>query len=700
LKLISLLKLKEEKKFIEGGIFMLEMMGKNDDIYSQMIIEDFYDQVKDEYKGFLYSGYPSYKDRFSEEPIKVDAILISNKGVLIIHISQQNSVDFQEIQDVLYNKIEVKMKSYKFLHKKRELLFKIDVVSVCDKAVSTENVVKNVGELVTYCKKNLSGNVEYELLRKINSAVQEAYGLGKRDDIDFEEGTKSELIANMNYIIENHDIRQMEAILADPVNIQRIRGMAGSGKTIVLAKKAVELHTAHPNWKILLTYNTRSVKPMLESLIDRLYRMKNDGQKPNYENLIIMHGWGSSSSPGFYYHLCKCYNVAPMNLNEAKDMFGSNRAFEGICNKLLKSVEQFKTIFDCILIDEAQDFPIPFFRLCLNNLNKDKRLVYAYDELQKLNEEAMPIPKKIFGCNIAIDTPLKVSYRNQSSVIVTAHAIGMGLYRDLENQNDKLVQIPDSNDIWEVIGYKCDDEIQEHQEVILYRTIETSPNYLNTDIKSLVKLFKCESKIDQYIKLVDLINDDLNKDKVPMKEIMIIDMETLNHKMNYDILKSAINQLPETNDLRVHLAGTLHPEDFSRPDSIVYSSILRAKGNETFVVYTVNSQECMNALTPIKKRNELFTAITRSKGWVNILGYGEKMEKLNQELNQVEVAEYSLKFKSYPSEQEKKLIRTTSVDLRKDDVVAIDNMEKLLTSLSEEKFNEIMKKFNELKKNK
>ncbi|WP_141434471.1 DEAD/DEAH box helicase [Bacillus sp. 03113] len=677
---------------------MLEKIGKNDNSESQRIIESFYNQVKDVYDGFLYAGYPIYNDMFSEEPVKVDSILISNRGVLIIHITQQNLVSFEDVQDNLYNKIEVKMKSYKFLLNKRSLLFDLNVVSVCENTQSTDNVVKNARELVEYCQKNLNDNIEFELVKKINSAVQEAYGLGKRENIDFEKGTKSELISNMNNIIETHDTRQMEAILADPVGIQRIRGMAGSGKTIVLARKAVELHTAHPEWKILVTYNTRSVKPMLQSLIDRLYRKKNNGQKPNYDNLIIMHGWGSASSPGFYYYLCKYYNVETLNLNQAKMKFGSNRAFEGVCNKLLKEITHFKKLFDCILIDEAQDFPVPFFRLCLNNLDQHKRLVYAYDELQKLNEEAMPTPNKIFNCDIEIDTPLKVSYRNQSSVIVTAHAIGMGIYRDLDNQNENLVQIPESNDIWEVIGYESDNEVRAHQEINLYRTKETSPDYLNTDVNSLVKIYKLKDNDDQYEKLIELIRKDIAKEKVPVKEVMIIDMDTLYHKNNYSNLKFIINGKGVKGKINVHLAGTLHPEDFSRDDSIVYSSILRAKGNETFVVYIVNSQESMSNLSPIKTRNELFTAITRSKGWVNILGYGEKMQNLENEFNKVTENNYQLYFKRYPSEEEKKKIRTTNIDLKKEDVIAIDNMEKLLKNLPKDKFNEIMEKFNELKK--
>lgn len=53
---------------------------------------------------------------FSEEPLKVDSVLISNKGVLVIHISQKYLVDFMAVQDNLYNKIEVKLKTFNFFY--------------------------------------------------------------------------------------------------------------------------------------------------------------------------------------------------------------------------------------------------------------------------------------------------------------------------------------------------------------------------------------------------------------------------------------------------------------------------------------------------------------------------------------------------------------------------------------------------------
>lgn len=54
-------------------------------------------------------------------------------------------------------------------------------------------------------------------------------------------------------------------------------------------------------------------------------------------------------------------------------------------------------MYDAILIDEAQDFPLSFMRLCYEILYAPKRLVYAYDELQNLNLESLPSPEVLFG---------------------------------------------------------------------------------------------------------------------------------------------------------------------------------------------------------------------------------------------------------------------------------------------------------------
>ena len=76
--------------------------------------------------------------------------------------------------------------------------------------------------------------------------------------------------------------------------------MAGSGKTVVLAMKAAQLHINNPEEKILYTFYTKSLYDQVKRLITRFYRMTQD-HDPNWENLHILHAWGGINQPGVYY---------------------------------------------------------------------------------------------------------------------------------------------------------------------------------------------------------------------------------------------------------------------------------------------------------------------------------------------------------------------------------------------------------------
>jgi superfamily I DNA and RNA helicase len=54
--------------------------------------------------------------------------------------------------------------------------------------------------------------------------------------------------------IANLDRWQKRAAIESPEGPQRIRGLAGSGKTIVLALKAAYLHAQHPDWTIAVVF--------------------------------------------------------------------------------------------------------------------------------------------------------------------------------------------------------------------------------------------------------------------------------------------------------------------------------------------------------------------------------------------------------------------------------------------------------------
>lgn len=681
----------------------LKILGSLEDVKKREVAEYFVQALNNAFPdliGELYLGYPIYIDEIANRRTCVDMALISKIGVYILNILTESVTDYGEIQDDIYVKVEGKFKKQKFLVKKRNLNFTIYTVTYTLADIKAQDgypLVKSIDELIAYI--NETCNIEEfstDLYTKILSGLQEAYGINTRIERgDVAVGTKAYAINEMASLIEKYDGRQMEAILSDTTGIQRIRGMAGSGKTIVLARKAVELHTAHPDWNIVVTYSTRSLRGQLETLIAKFYAAKNDGAKYNTDKLKIMQSWGAASSSGVYYEVCLRHGIVPMNVNEAKAKYGRNtNLFSRLCADLLTSIKDFQKMYDCILIDEAQDFDKNYLLLCLKILGKEQRLVYAYDELQKLNEEAMPNPEQIFGKGVEHDTPLTVCYRNQGNAIVTAHAIGMGLYR-----KEGILQLPSSSSVWNAIGYVSDTPIEEGKEVLLYRTLETSPELLRVNKEEVIDFLCYDDDISMYNSLLDMIKEDLEEQQLLPRDIMVIDMDTYDYGKNCNCIKNiqlTVNLETACDDelnyhtelakykYDIHTAGAANPEDFFRDDSIVYSSVRRAKGNETFMVYIVNSQKCVNSLQRRSDRNALFTAITRSKGWVRVLGYGEDMETLKQEFEAIKEHEYKLYFSEYPDAEKLKEIFLNNKDVEDRDIKTIDSTKALIEKLTGE----------------
>ncbi len=680
----------------------LKILGSLEDGNKIEIAEKFVQALNTEYPnlvGELYLGYPIYVDEIANRRTCVDMALVSKIGVYIFNILLDSVTDYSEIQEDIYAKVEAKFKKQRFLRNKKNLIFELYTLTYTTKDMEEQEeypLVKDVDAAIKFIKETCD-NSEFsdDKYNKILSGIQEAYGINARNEREgIKEGTKAYAINEMASLIEKYDGRQMEAILSDTTGIQRIRGMAGSGKTIVLARKAVELHTAHPEWTIVVTYSTRTLREQLETLIGRFYSAKNDGAKYDKDKLKIMQSWGSASSTGVYYEICLRHGISPKNVNEAKAKYGKNtNLFPKVCEELLTSVKDFQKMYDCILIDEAQDFDKNYLRLCLKILGKEQRLVYAYDELQKLNEEAMPSPEEIFGRGIDHDTPLTVCYRNQGDAIVTAHAIGMGLYR-----KEGILQLPSSSSVWEAIGYVTDTPIVEGKPAILYRTKETSPELLKVKREDIINFLCYENQNNMFKELLEMLRVDLEEEQLLPKDIMIIDMDTYDYTKNWNRLtniQASVNaQLAWDDDFNyhdekeiykysIHTAGAANPEDFFREDSVVYSSVRRAKGNETFMIYIVNAQKCVNSLRRRSDRNGLFTAITRAKGWVKVLGYGEDMQDLYEEFEEIKKHDFKLFFKEYPDENMLKEIFLNNQDVADKDVKTLDSTKTLIDKLTE-----------------
>ena len=120
-------------------------------------------------------------------------------------------------------------------------------------------------------------------------------------------------------------------------------------------------------------------------------------------------------------------------------------------------------------------------------------------------------------------------------------------------------------------------------------------------------------------------------------------------------------------DINSELAGVSTSADiFTKAGCVTFTGIFRAKGNEAGMIYIMNAQDCASGWDKSATafgRNRLFTAITRSKAWVRILGIGPNMDLLTEEWTALKQNNYKLNF-TYPTDEEKKQLRIINKELQ------------------------------------
>lgn len=664
----------------------------NKPVSSQRLADFFATHVK--YNGLLYIGYPIIGT--SEGPYPIDALWVSEeKGLIIFNLVEGRDLgSFQEDQDDSANKLEAKLRGHKSLMKGRSIQVPISVVTFAPVRNDAPDLWE---EGYPICNEsNLEGSLDafdwedpacYQSLVAVIQAISTIRKGRKKRDIQREDSRGAKL-KRLEDSIANLDNLQGRAVIETVEGVQRIRGLAGSGKTIVLALKAAYLHAQHPDWKIAVTFNTRSLKGQFKQLINT-FTIEQTSDEPNWENLHIIHAWGAPGGGernGIYFTFCQTHGLPYYDFNTARYHFARGAEFEGACQKALDEQRNTDGVYDAILVDEAQDFPPCFLRLCYELLNPPKRLVYAYDELQNLNSQSLPAPEDIFGkqpdgtprVRFGVPQPgkpqqdiiLEKCYRNSRPVLVTAHALGFGIYRTPdEGMATGLVQIFDHNQLWLEVGYSvAGGDLADGCEVILERHEDSSPVFLenHSPVEDLIQFHRFASSEEQDEWIADAIGRDLQDDELRPDDIVVINPDPLKTrdavgKMRRLLFERGINS---------HLAGVdTSPDVFfdAEGESVAFTGIFRAKGNEAGMVYIVNAHDCYSSFGNLARvRNRLFTAITRSKAWVRVLGVGEKMDKLIEEFDEVRANDFRLRFR-YPTEDERKHLNIVNRDMTEDE---------------------------------
>lgn len=451
------------------------------------------------------------------------------------------------------------------------------------------------------------------------------------------------------------DSAQRQVSMQIPNGPQRIRGLAGTGKTVVLSLKAALSAIRLPQYKILYLFNTQSLYQSIEKQIGDYYAKEAKRALP-IGAIDVLHAWGGrTSGRGLYSMLCDSYGIKPLTF---RDIPRGRDQLEAIFTHLDDRIgENFEPIYDLVLIDEAQDFPSKVFEI-VHKITKDpKRIVVAYDDFQSLKDLKIREFHELFGKEssgkfrfdeealigeyeggVSKDFILPNCYRNPRNILMVAHGIALGVKR-----HNGVVDSVDRVKDWRALGYQVNSPtgkelIEAGDRVEVERLESNSLNLLEKliienggQIEKLINVKCYENSSNEIIYIVDKISWLIQNEGVKAHEIFVITLDTRNSEDFLKRVRSGLNQ----NGIKAIMPGYVESNrHFYEENCVVLTTPFRAKGNETNIVFVANCQGVTNDFT-FRKRNSFFVAMTRSRGWCYISGYGESMNELNKEITAI-----------------------------------------------------------------
>lgn len=452
------------------------------------------------------------------------------------------------------------------------------------------------------------------------------------------------------------DSSQRLASMQLPPGPQRIRGLAGTGKTIVLCLKAAITHKSFKDYKILYLFNTQSLYQHVQNLISKHYTLEAKRAPDFEEKLRVIHAWGGRQKPGLYSELCNNYGISPLTLNDAK---GKGDALQYIYKDLLRKIgDELVPEYDLALIDEAQDFPDEVFQVVFKLTKGDgleKRIIWAYDEFQSLRDTEIKEPADLFGLNsdgepnfpnsclegkyagsIPKDFVLPNCYRTPRPVLLTAHGVAMGLYT-----KTPTIILSDPR-AWLAIGYRIIEprslQLRQGDKVKIERPDENSTNLLESILRenhktpiNLIQSAKLEDGESQCLFIADKIVELTTVQGVAPEEIIIVNLQPGNNKDSMLRIRHALYNA----EVRSVIPGYVESADVFKPRGFVtITTPYRAKGNEANIVFVINAQSVVSDYTN-RMRNAFFVAVTRSRGWCYVFGIGDGMDQLIDEIERI-----------------------------------------------------------------
>jgi hypothetical protein len=202
-----------------------------------------------------------------------------------------------------------------------------------------------------------------------------------------------------------------------------IHGVAGSGKTLILAYRAEHLAKMCTRPILILCYN-KTLAAKLSSVI----------QKKGLEqrvNVVNFHAWCVRQLSA--YHVAKPAQNTDLNLY-----------FEACVERVIGAVERGMiptAQYDAVLIDEGHDFKPEWFKLIVQMIHPDsKSLLVLYDDAQSIYAGVKKLKFSFSSVGIQAQgrtTILKLNYRNTAEILAVARAFADELLSPHEEEEDQ-----------------------------------------------------------------------------------------------------------------------------------------------------------------------------------------------------------------------------------------------------------------------
>ena len=611
---------------------------------------------------YIYQDYPIYKDLDQKAVIVPTAVISPHHGIVILCTSvDRNVTDFRnnvgyykERLDEIYRLLYSKLVKNPVLSTGRSSI-SIPILTVLyapnihsDRSVENDVYFvyneSQVRELFHQLKCDLSDVVFDETV----AVIEGSKGLllqKERKTIDT--STKGYVVNELEKEIRKFDEQQKTAFFSDIKGVSRIRGLAGSGKTVILCMKAALLHMKKPEAKIVFTFYTKSLYQHIRRLITRFYRQYDD-KDPNWDNLLVMHAWGNDAQNGVYRMSCLRHGVMPIAFQDAQQK--NYQPFDYVCTDLLNHVKDFVQMFDYMLIDEGQDFPASFLRLSAS-IVRESKVVYAYDDLQTIFQRNAPKAADVFGSDetgkaihsFASDQILYKCYRNPLNIIVVAHAIGFGIYSNC------IAQMIES-DYWKDIGYEIEQgSFKPGDAMVIKRPVKNSQVLLDSkySVDEIIRSSVFETFGEEVEYVCSCISKDINSDCLNPDDILVISADDRHASAYLNAVEQRLKTKYDIPSNNIH-ADRFSVTDFQQDGKVTLSTIHKAKGNEAYSVYIVGADALFPHQRNVRERNLLFTAMTRTKGWLTVTGMGSNAKKWIDEIELAKKNVPYLRF-TYPS---------------------------------------------------